>query len=217
VHGAGCTPDVFDAQAGAFDAIAPDLHALAPDAMSVAEYARALRPLLDALERPFVLAGSSMGAAVALEIAIEGHARLRALAMLGCAPKLRVAPHLFERMSADFDGFAGELPHALFARRDAAREAAATKMIRRVGAARTLADFRACDAWDLGERGSAVVVPAAVLTGEADVMTPVKFGTLLADRIPGAALRILPGAGHLAMLEDPAETNAALRAFVTAS
>ena len=83
-----------------------------------------------------------------------------------------------------------------------------------VGATTTIADFRACDAFDATDRLAGLALPLLALTGEQDRMTPPKFAAFLADRVPGAEARILPGAGHLAMVERPDETNAALSAFV---
>jgi pimeloyl-ACP methyl ester carboxylesterase len=215
LHGAGCTPEVFAAQRAAFpDAIVPDLHALAPGASSVADVAGALAPLLASIDGPYALVGSSMGGAVALEAVIAG-ARPAALIAIGCAPKLRVAASTLAAAENEFDAFVEAMPAALYAEPTPARAASARRQFEEVGQARTLADFRACDAWDIGERASALRVPVLVLTGERDAMTPVRFGQMLADRIPGARMRILDGAGHLAMAESPADTNEALRAFVS--
>ena len=215
LHGAGCTPEVFAAQSTAFpDAVAPDLHALAPEASGVGAYAAALAPMLSAIDGPYALVGSSMGAAIALEAAIAGAAPA-ALIAIGCGPKLRVAPATLVAAASDFDALVEAMPAALYADPTPARAASARRQFAAVGQARTLADFRACDAWDIGERASALRVPVLVLTGERDAMTPVRFGQMLADRIPGARMRILGGAGHLAMAESPADTNEALRAFVS--
>ena len=216
VHGAGCTPAAFSAQLAAFPgSIAPDLHGLAPHATSVAEFARALLDALRGIEEPVALVGSSMGAAVALEAAIAGYPA-RALIAIGCAPRLRVAAHILASIETDFDAFAASMPPAFFGEPTAALAAEAERQLHEVGAVRSLADFRACDAWDVGERAGALAIPTLVLTGERDVMTPVKFGQALADRIPGARMRILERAGHLAMAEQPVETNDILRAFVLA-
>ena len=40
-----------------------------------------------------------------------------------------------------------------------------------------------------------------ILCGDADRMTPVKYSQFLAAEMPDARLIILPGAGHMAMLE----------------
>jgi len=217
VHGAGCTPDAFAAQMAAFPAaIAPDLHALAPDATSVGAYAAALSAVLATIGEPYALVGSSMGGAVALEATIAGAAPA-ALIAIGCAPRLRVAPQTLAAVEADFDAFVRSMISAFFAEPTPELATAAEGQLRAVGQPRTAADLRACDAWDVGERASALRLPVLVLTGERDVMTPVRFGRMLSDRVPGGRMRILPGAGHLAMAESPAGTNEALRTFVSSA
>ncbi|MEM6374246.1 MAG: alpha/beta fold hydrolase, partial [Pseudomonadota bacterium] len=54
-------------------------------------------------------------------------------------------------------------------------------------------------------------VPTLVLCGEHDALCPVKRHSFMAELIPGAELRVIPGAGHLPTLEAPAETTQALR------
>jgi pimeloyl-ACP methyl ester carboxylesterase len=48
-----------------------------------------------------------------------------------------------------------------------------------------------------------VQVPALVLCGDEDELTPVAAAETLRDGIPGGRLEILPGAGHLPNLETP--------------
>ena len=48
-----------------------------------------------------------------------------------------------------------------------------------------------------------VKVPAMVVVGSADRLTPVAQARVLADSIPGSVLRVLPGVGHQTMQEDP--------------
>ncbi|MEP6782477.1 MAG: alpha/beta fold hydrolase [Acidobacteriota bacterium] len=59
-----------------------------------------------------------------------------------------------------------------------------------------------------------VKVPALVITGEEDEMIPVEESRRMASAIPGATLVIIPGAGHLANLEQPDAFNTALSAFL---
>ena len=48
-------------------------------------------------------------------------------------------------------------------------------------------------------------VPALVMCGAHDRLTPVKRHELMADLIPEARLRVCQGSGHLPMLEQPEE------------
>ena len=67
---------------------------------------------------------------------------------------------------------------------------------------------------DSRETLPAIAVPALVLVGAEDVLTPPSEAALLSAAIPRARLDVIPGAGHLANLESPAAVNAALRAFL---
>jgi pimeloyl-ACP methyl ester carboxylesterase len=58
-----------------------------------------------------------------------------------------------------------------------------------------------------------VSVPALVVVGEHDRVTPPAAAVELAGALPRGELTILPGAGHIAMLERPDELNRALARF----
>jgi len=61
-----------------------------------------------------------------------------------------------------------------------------------------------------------VSVPTLVITGAEDEMIPVEESRKMAGAIRGAKLVVIPGAGHLANLEQPEAFNAALNEFLTA-
>ena len=56
-----------------------------------------------------------------------------------------------------------------------------------------------------------VKVPATFILGERDMMTPAKAGKTLAAATPNARTVVLPGAGHMMMVEAPDELLAALQ------
>ena len=57
-------------------------------------------------------------------------------------------------------------------------------------------------------------VPTLVIVGEYDVTTPPELSRYMADRIPGAELRIVKNSAHLAKLENPDEFNAYVLDFL---
>jgi 3-oxoadipate enol-lactonase len=61
-----------------------------------------------------------------------------------------------------------------------------------------------------------VSVPTLVITGAEDEMIPVEESRRIASGIRGARLVIIPGAGHLANLEQPEAFNTALNEFLAA-
>lgn len=61
-----------------------------------------------------------------------------------------------------------------------------------------------------------VAVPALVVVGDADALTPPSDAELMAGGIPGARLVTIPGAGHLTPMERPGAVAAALGDFFAA-
>jgi 3-oxoadipate enol-lactonase len=58
-----------------------------------------------------------------------------------------------------------------------------------------------------------IACPAQIIVGELDTATPPADAKLMADRIPGARLSIIPGAAHLANLEQPDRFTQIVRSF----
>jgi pimeloyl-ACP methyl ester carboxylesterase len=76
------------------------------------------------------------------------------------------------------------------------------------------ADFLACDAFDEMSRVDQINKPTLIICGSDDQMTPIKYAQFLAYKIEGAVLEIIPGGGHMVMLEKPGEVAAALQIFL---
>ena len=73
---------------------------------------------------------------------------------------------------------------------------------------------RACNDYRDGLAAAAkVTVPATLVLGERDLMTPAKAGLELAAALPNARVVTLKGAGHMLMSERPDEVLAAVREF----
>lgn len=62
-----------------------------------------------------------------------------------------------------------------------------------------------------------ITCPTLVIVGEEDVATPLGESRYIADRIPGATLATIPGAGHLSNYEQPEVFNRALCSFLNKS
>ena len=58
-----------------------------------------------------------------------------------------------------------------------------------------------------------IACPTQIIVGELDHATPPSDAELMADRIPGARLSIIPGAAHLANLEQPDRFTQIVRSF----
>ncbi len=61
---------------------------------------------------------------------------------------------------------------------------------------------------------STIDVPATVLVGALDALTPPTVAVEMAARIPDATVSVIPGAGHLTPIEAPDHVSALLRHFL---
>jgi pimeloyl-ACP methyl ester carboxylesterase len=218
IHGAGCTGEVFDAQVRAFaGSSAPNLpgHLCNGEPSTIEAFADAVESAVHTADvRDAVLCGHSMGGAIALELALRKPRWLKGAVLMGSGARMRVAPAFLDGLESDFEATARTIAGYFFAEPSPRRIDTAVARMRAIGRDQTLRDFRACDAFDVLERVGEVTVPLLALTGEADKLMPAKFAAALADRVPGAQARIVPGAGHFVMTERPEETNDAIAAFL---
>ncbi len=60
---------------------------------------------------------------------------------------------------------------------------------------------------------ASITVPALVVAGEQDALTPPEIARSMATAIPGAHISIIPDAGHMAPLEQPTAFNLAVAEF----
>lgn len=60
-----------------------------------------------------------------------------------------------------------------------------------------------------------IALPTLVVHGEQDALMGIDAARTMADGIPGAAFVAIPGAGHMAPLEQPDAVNAAIRDFLS--
>lgn len=162
---------------------------------------------------PFFLAGHSMGGAVALDFALNYPERLAGLILLGTGSRLRVQPAILEAFKS------GNPPESMpvFMYRPGTPEAvlkAAGEEIKRTDPSVFYSDFMACDQFDVSGRLGEISVPALILTGDKDALTPVKYGKFLADNIKDAQFEIIEDAGHMIMLEQPGAVNSAVKKFI---
>ena len=74
--------------------------------------------------------------------------------------------------------------------------------------------WEAVQAWDAWERLGSISCPVLVLHGSEDRLVAPDNARMLADRIPGAQLALLEGAGHVYHAEQPEAADAAVLAFL---
>lgn len=184
--------------------------------ITIDEYARAIVPLLEALGAgPVVLAGHSMGGAIAIAAALLRPDLVSGLVLVGTGARLRVSPEILEGLRVSPAETQGLVARAQFTEKaDPAMILRTIRDLAGTPAERTLADFQACDDYDLRERVGAIEVPALVLVGREDRMTPVKSSMFLAERMPRAILVVVEGVGHAIMIEASARVSEEIGAFL---
>lgn len=177
--------------------------------------------LLDVLPQKFALAGFAMGGTVALEIARRAPNRVTRLALIDTSP-LGVTPQasamrelriVKAKSGKLIDVMREEIPQtALAAGPD--RGAIIDIML---DMADTLGvEVYVKQARALQRCGDQQAIlrklrcPTLVMCGAYDSINPVKRHSFMAELIPHAVLRVIEGAGHVPMLEQPQATTAAL-------
>jgi pimeloyl-ACP methyl ester carboxylesterase len=224
VHGSGGSTEAWRAQiVGLADitrVVAVDLPAHGRSGgdgvTSIDDAAGYVRALVESLGvGPVVIAGHSMGGAIAQAFALAAPGLTAGVVLVGTGARLRVLPKIFELIDHDYPaavefitdmGVAARAPDAL--RRSIA---AATRRTR----PRILAgDFGACDRFDVMPRLPEIEAPALVICGDEDRLTPPKYSRYFEAHLPNARLVLVPGAGHYVQLEQPEAVTAALAEFL---
>jgi pimeloyl-ACP methyl ester carboxylesterase len=161
-----------------------------------------------------VVAGHSLGALIALRLAIAAPHRVRGLILLTTGFPFRVHPGLAGvpgQNEPDQKFLAGALrqPH------DPAALRLVSDGFRRLRAAGpvTAAWGIGVGETDIGDL-SRVSVPVLVIVAGKDVVTSPRKGRALAAALPGAELVVLPGAGHYVHVEEPALVAGPIREFI---
>ncbi len=187
-----------------------------PGEREVAAYVEWVKKTLDALGivRP-VLIGRSLGAAICLSFAIRYGEKVSAVVPVGGGARMPVNPAILEGLRQDPALIVGLTARFSVAKRNRERfTELLTESLSRVDPETLHGDFSACDKLDIAETAAEIRIPALVLCGAEDKLTPPALSEDLRARIPGANLVLIEGTGHFVMLEDPDAFNKALTDFV---
>ena len=208
--------------------LAPDLPGFGasaglPGPYTMESYADGLAALLDTRGLARVaLVGGSMGGVVAQHLALRHPARVVRLLLVATGPftadpaaalaravAVAAAPWTEAAVEPIVAGFFREPPPAA-ARERYRRIAYAAAPQAAVEAARSNAGSRTLER--LGE----IAVPTLVIQGRHDRARTPEHGALMRDRIAGARLEVLEGAGHTPQLEEPDAFHALALPFLLA-
>src|SRR5947199_1503795 len=231
LHGAGFDHTTWALQSRWFahhgyGVLAPDLpgHGRSNGAplSTIAEMADWTAALLDAagVDKAWLL-GHSMGSLVALETAARHPAKVSALGLIGTAATMTVGPDLLKAAEANdrsaIDmvsiwglGFQAELGGSLAP--GLWMHSGAQRVLEQCRPGVLFNDLAACNAYQNALAAAArITIPATLILGERDMMTPAKAGKALAAALPNSRTVVLRGAGHMMMVEQPDQLLAALQ------
>jgi pimeloyl-ACP methyl ester carboxylesterase len=220
VHGAAGTHLDWPVALRKMASLAPDLAAhgksTAPRRDTIAEHAADMVALLDALEiNRTVVAGHSMGGAIALQMALDAPERVHALILLGAAPHYTINENILA-INAENQSEIGQAFKKWMWNRatsDDVRELGFRQFMK-TDRAVIRADYVACAAFDVRARLGEIKAPALVLAAPSDRMVPFAQSEALAAELPDATLVSVEDAGHMMMLEKPEEVAEHVRAWL---
>ncbi|HEX2905951.1 MAG TPA: alpha/beta hydrolase [Phototrophicaceae bacterium] len=202
--------------------IVPDLpgHGKSPGAArhSINEYAADVVALLDALKiQRAIIAGHSMGGAIALTLALQHSARVLGLILIGTGAKLGVHPDVLN-VQADkdkavemiMDGYWGTA-----AEYDDYRRLSRDWLLT-VDAEVLYRDYAACNAFDVRSQLDQIQTPALIIGATDDRMTPLKYSAYLHEQLPNSQLVTINGANHMLALQQPGAVAEAVKSWLAA-
>ena len=166
-----------------------------------------------------VFVGHSMGGAIALELAHRYPTHVAGLGLISTGAYLGIDPKFLENLSTPVTipsalltfqtrAFSPQTSHVLVER--------CMQTLKETRPAVLYGDWHACAAFDLRESIGQIQAPTWVINGSEDQVTPISYANFLADRIPAARLQMIPGAGHMALLEYPERVAQGLQQFLAA-
>jgi pimeloyl-ACP methyl ester carboxylesterase len=221
VHGSGGCGDIWRYQTDYF----PDSHAVNLPGHPHGQILKSVGECVDWLRKyirgrgckDVVLAGHSFGGAIALMYALKYPQELKGIIIIGSGARLRVDPMFLtpceEAIKGDGQKWDALVEEIYRLTPDDYRRKVVAKQ-KAIGPAVMLNDFLCCDRFDITDRVHEIKLPALILCGELDVMTPVKYANYLGGKISSSKVVIVPQAGHFVLAEKPEVVNKAIEDFL---
>ena len=173
--------------------------------------AESVTDILSRAPERFVLAGTSYGARLAIEIALAAPERVRGLWLMGAnpgAPDREQGLGMAGMIEGSTEDAIAMLAGLVVAQQHTGAKASFEVMARRVGGQDGGAQMRAlAESADVWERLGSIHIPSLVLWGKEDALVPVATGRRLSDALPHAHYFALDDCGHLPTIEKPFEVT----------
>ncbi|MEX3009643.1 alpha/beta fold hydrolase [Hoeflea sp. TYP-13] len=216
----GLTPKSHDGGLDKFPVYAVDLpgHGESGGASqrSVDAYAQEIAGFMDAMNLNNVfLIGHSMGAAIALTLAVGHNPRLAAISMIGGSSKLAVSPAILDGLQNAFEPTVDNIIKYSWHKNttDFFKQKGRQRMIE-AGADVVYNDFFACSQYDLSDRLGDVEVPVLIIASTGDRMVPVDMSKEMAGAFKRGNCIVLEDCGHFQHIEQTTRVADALTGFL---
>jgi pimeloyl-ACP methyl ester carboxylesterase len=167
-----------------------------------------------------VLVGYSMGGAIAIQAALDQPTLVTGLGLVSTGAYLGVLPDLVQDFSdpLTFPQALGKFQRLAFSPDTSPLLVELSMKVLQEGRGTVLAgDWQACAAFDQRAQVERITCPAWVAVGADDRLTPLTYANFLAARLSTARLTVIPHAGHMVILEKPAELVTGMRQFLEAN
>jgi pimeloyl-ACP methyl ester carboxylesterase len=225
IHGAGGSHLHYPAtmrQMPEANAVVPDLSGHGDSHgdghTTIADYAADIIALLDALHiDSAIIAGHSMGGAIALTLALDYPQRVRGLILLSTGAKLSVHPDILNGVLSEFMQTARTLmdwqwhPHT----DQDLREVIGYKTLIGTPAHIVYGDYAACNVFDVRTRLAEIKVPTLIIGGTLDKLTPSRYSEYLHEHIAGSTLSLIEAGAHMVVQEQPKAVAAAIHTWLS--
>lgn len=236
IHGVGMNQSVWapqvrglrpDMEVLVYDMLGHGQSHFAPQAEDIGAYALQLVDLMNALHWDSAhIVGHSMGALIALEMAIAHSGRCKSVTALNgvyCrtpAQRASVQARALELASHGKPDGVQDTIARWFGSPVPAQDRAAAELAERLlldvpleGYARAYAIFARSDERHKGRLGC-IQVPALIATGAQDPNSSAAMADAMHAEIPGSSVQVLPGQRHMMSLIAVEEVNSLIRQFV---
>lgn len=185
---------------------------------SIGSYVQSVLAWLEAVGlHQAVFVGHSMGGAIVQMLALDFPEHVLGLGLIASASRMGVNPNLLESAAHPTTFHAAIASIIRWSYGPAAPEELtelAAKRMTKIRPSVLHGDFLACDAFDVSGRIQEIQQPALIVCGAEDKMTPLRNSQFLAASLTSGTLKVIPGAGHMVMLEKPQEVADVFQAFL---
>jgi pimeloyl-ACP methyl ester carboxylesterase len=164
-----------------------------------------------------VFIGHSMGGAIALTLALECPERTLGLGLIATGARLGVNPDLLQKLSVEATFPTAVEQIVAWSHAKSVSQEHLAQLTRHLLENRYTVlhgDYLACNQFNIMDALSNISVPACIICGEDDKMTPPKYSEYLAQKLPNASLHLIPDAGHMVMFEQSSILEKTLEEFL---